>query len=64
VSAAEKYTNQGHPTIDELISEQRVVFPRDPHDLLRDFWPAEESIDDFLTAMREARGHTRTDPAA
>lgn len=64
MSTAEKYVNQGHPTIDELISEQHVVFPRDPHDLLGDFWPDEESIDDFLAAMREWRGHTRTDPAA
>ena len=59
MSAAEKYTIEGHPTIEELIAEQGVVFPRDPHDLLGDFWPEEESIDDFLTAMREWRGHAR-----
>ncbi len=64
MSTADKYTTEGHPTIDELIAEQGVVFPRDPHDLLGDFWPKEESIDDFLNAMREWRGHTKTDPAA
>ncbi len=59
-----KYTSEGHPAIDELIAEQGAVFPRDPRDLLGDFWPEEESIDDFLKAMREWRGHAKTDPAA
>ncbi len=63
MSAAGKYITEGHPTIDELSAEQGVVFPRDPHDLLGDFWPPEESIDDFLSAMREWRRHTKTDPA-
>ncbi len=64
VSAAEQYVNQGHPRIEELIVEQGVVFPRDPRDLLGDFWPEEESIDDFIRAMREWRGHRNSDPAA
>jgi hypothetical protein len=42
--AAEKYISEGHPTIDELILEQRVVFQRNARDLLGDFWPEEESI--------------------
>jgi hypothetical protein len=64
MSVAEKYVNEGHPTIEELMAEQGVIFPRDPRDLLGDFWPEEESIDDFLSAMHEWRGHTKTDPAA
>jgi hypothetical protein len=64
MSLAEKYIRQGHPTIDEMILEQRVEFPRDPRDLLGNFWPEEESIDDFLAALREWRGHAKTDPAA
>ena len=33
--------------------------------LLRgDFWPAVESIEDFLETLREWRGHPRTDPGA
>ena len=64
MSLAEKYVREGHPMIDELIAEQRVEFPRDPQDLLGNFWPEEESIDDFLAALREWRGHTKTDPAA
>ncbi|MGA2598200.1 MAG: hypothetical protein ABSH09_14565 [Bryobacteraceae bacterium] len=64
MSLAEKYTREGHPTVDELIADQRIAFPRDPRDLLGDFWPEEESIDDFLAALREWRGHAKTDPAA
>jgi hypothetical protein len=64
MSLAQKYSREGHPTVDELIAEQRVAFPRDPHDLLGGFWPEEEPIDDFLAALREWRGHTKTDPAA
>jgi hypothetical protein len=60
----EKYTREGHPTIEELIAQQSVEFPRDPTVLLGDFWPEDESIDDFLSAMREWRGHTKNDPAA
>jgi hypothetical protein len=61
---AQRYSRQGHPSVDELIAAQGLTFPRDPRDLLGDFWPEEESIDDFLTAMREWRGHAKTDPAA
>jgi hypothetical protein len=64
MATADKYTREGHPTINELIEEQAVVFPRNPQDLLGDFWPEEESIDDFLMKMREWRGHRNTDPAA
>ncbi len=60
----QKYSRQGHPSVQELIAAQGLTFPRDPQDLIGDFWPAEESIDDFLTALRELRGHVKTDPAA
>lgn len=62
--AKAEYIREGHPAIDELAAEQGVKFPRDPSELLGDFWPAEESIDDFLVAMREWRGHAKTDPVA
>jgi len=52
LSASENYIRAGHPAIEELIAGQPVVFPRD---LLGDFWPEEESIDDFIAAMREWR---------
>jgi hypothetical protein len=60
----QKYSRQGHPSAEELIAAQGLTFPRDPKDLLGNFWPEEESIDNFLAAMREWRGHAKTDPAA
>ncbi|MGB7759613.1 MAG: hypothetical protein WBL61_07290 [Bryobacteraceae bacterium] len=60
----QRHTRHGRPSAEELIAAQGLAFPRDPKDLLGDFWPEGESIDDFLAAMREWRGHARTDPAA
>ena len=51
MSLTQKYIREGHPQIDELIADQRLTFPRDPHELLGDFWPEEESIDDFLVLL-------------
>jgi hypothetical protein len=64
MAAADKYIREGHPTIGELAADQGVIFPRDPRDLLADGWPEDESVDDFLIALREWRGHRNTDPAA
>ena len=64
MTASERYVREGHPTIDELALEQGVVFPKDPSVLAGDFWPEEESVDDFLELVHEQRGHHRTDPAA
>ena len=64
MAVADKYVNSGHPTVAELMAEQGVTFPRDPTDLLGDFWPKEELIDDFLRVLRDLRGHTNADPAA
>ena len=61
---ADKYIRQGHPSVDELVCAQGLTFPRDPHDLIGNFWPEEEPIEDFLRALRESRGREKTDPAA
>jgi hypothetical protein len=58
-----KRARRGHPTTDELITAQGLTFPRDPLDLLASLWPEEEAIDDFLSALLEWRGHTKTNPA-
>ena len=63
-SVAEKYAREGHPSIDELVAEQGTAFPADPRELLGDFWPEEESIEDLLIALHEWRGHRKTDRAA
>jgi hypothetical protein len=57
---AEKYARAGHPSIEELVAEQGTRFPADPADLLGDFWPEDESIEDFLTALHEWRGHDKS----
>ena len=61
---ADKYARTGHPSIEELVAEQGTRFPADPAELLGDFWPEEESIEDFLRAFHEWRGHDRRDRAA
>ena len=63
-SLAARYVTVGHPTVEELIAEQGLVFPRDPRDLLGTFWPEDESIDNFLAALHESRRHKTSDPAA
>ncbi len=63
-SLSQKYAHEGYPGAEELIAAQGLTFPRDPRELLGDFWPEEESLDAFLTAVHEWRGHARTDPAA
>ena len=64
MSPAEKYAREGHPSIEELVTAQRLLFPRDPRDLIGDFWPEDERIEDFLAALHDWRGHAETDPAA
>lgn len=61
---AEKYSRTGHPSIEEIVAEQGTRFPADPAELLGDFWPEDESIEDFLKALHEWRGHDKSDRAA
>lgn len=63
-SLADRYTRAGHPSIQELVAEQGTELRANPAELLGDFWPEEESIEDFLRALHEWRGHDRSDRAA
>ena len=63
-SLAERYTTEGHPSVEDLIADQGLAFPRDPRDLLGNFWPEDESIEDFLAALHDWRGHQKSAPAA
>lgn len=58
------YSATGHPTIEQLIAEQGTGPIADVSVLRGDFWPDEESIEEFLETLHEWRGHKRTDPAA
>jgi len=60
----QKYVSAGHPSIEELKQALGTISTSNPHELLGDFWPEEENIDDFLAALREWRGHTKSDQAA
>jgi hypothetical protein len=57
-------THRGHPSIEELVAEQGTRFCPNAADLLGDFSPEEESIEDLLKALHEGRGHDRHDRAA
>ena len=58
------YAAQGHPSIEDLMAQQGTGPITDVRVLHGDFWPEEESIEDFLAALHEWRGHKKTDRAA
>ncbi len=44
--------------------EQGVKPVSDARELLGDFWPEGESVDNFIAAVRDWRGYKRNDQAA
>ena len=58
-----RYSTAGHPSVEELMAEQGTAPITDVSVLHGDFWPEDESIEDFLETLHEWRGHQRTDPA-
>ena len=58
------YAASGHPSVEQLMAEQGTGPIADVSVLHGEFWPQEESIEDFLETLHEWRGHKRTDPAA
>jgi hypothetical protein len=61
---SQRYVRTGHPSIEELVAEQGTKFPEEPAELLGDFWPEEDAIEDFLRAFHEWRGHDNRNRAA
>ena len=55
---------EADPSLDELVAQQGKGPISDLSLLRGNFWPEEESIDDFLSALHEWRGHKQADPAA
>ena len=45
--------------IDRLAAEQGVTPIDDPAELVADFWPADDSVDEFLAALRRWRSEGR-----
>jgi hypothetical protein len=62
--ASVRYAASGHPSVEQLMAEQGTGQINDVSVLHGDFWPEEESIEDFLETLHQWRGHKRTDPAA
>ena len=59
-----RYAVSGHPSVEQLMAEQGTGPITDVSVLHGEFWPGEESIEDFLDTLHEWRGHKRTGPAA
>ena len=57
------YSFDANPTLDELIAQQGKGPITDVRVLHGSFWPDDEPIDDFLTALHDWRGHKKGDPA-
>ena len=53
----------GHPSIEQLRAEQGTKPITDVSELHGDFWPEEESVEEFIATYREWRGHKRAEPA-
>jgi hypothetical protein len=62
--AAMPYAASGHPSIEQLMAEQGTGPITDVSVLHGDFWPEEESVEEFVATIREWRGHKRTDRSA
>jgi len=58
------YACSGHPSIEQLMAEQGTGPITDVSVLHGDFWPEDESVEEFVATIREWRGHKRTDPSA
>jgi len=63
-TASVRHAASGHPSVEQLMAEQGTRPITDVSVLHGDFWPEEESIENFLEILHEWRGHKRTDPAA
>lgn len=62
--ASVPYVASGHPSIEQLMAEQGTGPITDASVLHGDFWPEEESVEEFVATIREWRGHKRPDPSA
>jgi hypothetical protein len=58
------YAASGHPSLEQLMAEQGTGAITDVSVLHGNFWPEEESVEEFVATIREWRGHKRIDPSA
>lgn len=55
IESAEEFRKRAHARAWELAKRQGVKPIRNMDELRRDFWPEEESVDEFLEWVRELR---------
>ena len=58
------YSASGHPSVEQLMAEQGTGPLTDVSVIHGNFWPDEESVEEFAATIREWRGHKRIDPSA
>jgi hypothetical protein len=58
------YCAIGHPSIEQLMAEQGTGPIVDVSVLHGDFWPEDETIEEFLEILRDWRSPSQNDPAA
>jgi hypothetical protein len=58
------YASSRHPSFEQLMTEQGTAPITDVSLLHGNFWPQEESIEEFLATLDEWRGRKQTDSAA
>jgi hypothetical protein len=63
-AAAVPYTASGHPPVEQLMAKQGTGPITDVSVLRGNFWPEEESMEEFLATIREWRCHKRVDRSA
>ena len=61
--ATAPYAASGHPSIEQLMAEQGTGPITDVSVLHGDFWPEEESVEEFVATIRDWRGHRRPEPS-
>jgi hypothetical protein len=59
--AGVRYSVTGHPSVEALMAEQGTGPIHDMSTLRGDFWPEDESAEEFLETLREWRGYKRAD---
>lgn len=56
--------SEDKPDLDELLQQQGVKPIEDIAELKGDFWPENESVEEFLEFLADVRGKRRQEPAA
>jgi hypothetical protein len=59
-----RFNFDADPSLEEIVAQQGKGPIPDLSVLHGNFWPEDETIEEFLEALHEWRGHRRANPAA